>query len=640
MVIREYIKNCLVIMCLTMAPWVSADTQFRLIVDASGSMLISDPDKLTAESLKLISDLAPEEKATLGVWLFGERARVLLPETLINPSSKAQLQNAIANYEPGDMQTDLESVLKMLLQTPDSKDLAPGFERHWVLVTDGMVDISLDEAVNEASRSRITNDLANELAKRGVHLHTISMTGYTDKELLNAVSTLTDATHTEVATPDSLLDTFDRIFSQASPSEEVPFEGNTFSIDDAIEEATLLIFHKEGVSPKIYRPDGQVLTLSEANVSSVIAPHYMLVTITQPNVGAWKVENVDLNRSNVRVITRLSAQATKIAPVIFVNEPIFSTVGLFQENDLIKDPAILQLMNVKQKLNILSGETSKQLFSRDLELANHQFKHKVDQITDAGNYELITEVDGKTFARKLSQFFTVATPITLEAERESENLVAFSSKPTNLRLNLLRSNARLILTQKDGSEESLEMPLIGEGFWQKVYPVQPNSAVSAHIRLIGITQTGVRFEYSTPAWYLSREGAGSVSVRQTRAEDAAASMAVAAAVNRDLVPVIVTPQVTVVSDTVSPVEEELKSELPPLEAQSDNAADTVVETSEEVISETPLADGPVEDAPLGLSKSDWILYGALNLGGLVVLVGGYLVYRRLRKKRNEIQMDL
>ena len=68
MVLRKHVKSCLVMILLTIAPWATADTQFRLIVDASGSMLISDPDKLTAESLKLISDLAPEEQATLGVW--------------------------------------------------------------------------------------------------------------------------------------------------------------------------------------------------------------------------------------------------------------------------------------------------------------------------------------------------------------------------------------------------------------------------------------------------------------------------------------------------------------------------------------------------------------------------------------------
>lgn len=622
MVIRKHVNSCLVMILLTIAPWATADTQFRLIVDASGSMLISDPDKLTAESLKLISDLAPEEQATLGVWLFGERARVLLPEARVNQETKQALSQAVSNYTPGDLKTDLESIIRMLLQTPDAGGLEPGFDRHWILVTDGMVDVSLDEAVNEASRSRIMNDLASQLAERNIHLHTVSMTGYTDKELLSSVSTLTDATHTEVATPNDLLDTFDRVFSQAAPSEEVPFEGNTFFIDDAIEEATLLIFHEQGVTPKVFLPNGKRLNMGALNVSYVDADHYLLVTITKPSVGTWKVEDVDLERSNIRVITKLSAQATKVAPVLFVNEPIYSTVGLFQDNTLIEDPEVLSLVETKQKLNLLSGESTKQLLNRPLPITNNQFKNKIEQITGEGNYELISEVDGKTFVRKLSQFFAVTAPISLEAERQSENLVAFSAKPTNLRLNLLRSNARLIITSGDGSEESLEMPLIGEGYWQKIYPVAPNSALSAHIRLIGITQTGVRFEYSTPSWYLNRDGADVVKLSQSR-DDGKAAMAAVAAVNRDLMPVVVTPQIAVVSQEEM---DEIDSA-----SQQDEAGDTAIDES--------IDDTKTEEEPAGLSSSEWMLYGALNGAGVIVLVGGYLIFRRIRKKRKQLKVD-
>ncbi len=620
MVIRKHVQTCLLVTLLMMSSWASADTQFRLIIDASGSMLISDPDKLTAESLKLISDLAPEEKATLGVWLFGERARVLLPETTINPASKLRLNQAVSSYTPGDLKTDLESIVRMLLQTPDAGDLAPGFERHWILVTDGMVDVSLDKAVNDASRSRLMNELAADLAKRGVHLHTVSMTSYADKEMLKSMSTLTDALYTEVATPEEMLGTFDRIFSQAAPSEEVPFEGNTFFIDEAIEEATLLVFNKAGQTPTIYKPNGERLNLSAENVSAVTAPHYLLATIAKPDVGTWKVENVDVERSNIRVITKLSAQVTKVAPVLFVNEPIYSTVGLFQDNRLIDDPEILNLINVNQRLNLLSGESTKQLLNVPLAQANRQFKNKIEKITDEGNYELISEVDGKTFVRKLSQFFSVTAPITLEAERQSENFVAFSVKPTNLRLNMLRSNARLIITTGDGAEDSIEMPLIGEGFWQKIYPVSPNSTVSAHVRLIGITQTGVRFEYSTPSWYLSRDGAGDVNVSRSSGDGGGSMIAAMGASNRDLVPLVVTPQVAVVTIPESPPEEVVDN--------ASDASDTDSSALPEDIAES-------DSAPAELTSSDWILYGVLNGAALLVLVGGYAVFRRMRKKRKQ-----
>ncbi|SBS33541.1 hypothetical protein MAQ5080_02615 [Marinomonas aquimarina] len=621
MVIRKHVQTGLVAILLLLSSWASADTQFRLIIDASGSMLISDPDKLTAESLKLISDLAPEEQATLGVWLFGEQARVLLPEARVNSATKARLSQAVSSYTPGDLKTDLESIVRMLLDTPDEGDLEPGFERHWVLVTDGMVDVSLDKSVNDASRSRILNELATQLAERGIHLHTVSMTSYADKELLQSVSTLTDAIYTEVATPDEMLDTFDRIFSQAAPSEEVPFEGNTFFIDDAIEEATLLIFNEEGETPVIYRPNGERLNLSAVNVSAVTASHYFLATIAKPDVGTWRVENVDLARSNIRVITKLSAQTTQVAPVVFINEPIYSTLGLFQDNQQIEDPELLNLVEVRQRLNLLSGESTKQLLQTPLALANNQFKNKIEQISEEGNYELISEVDGKTFVRKVSQFFSVAKPITLQAEQQNENLVLFSAKPTNLRLNMLRSNARLIITSSGGAEQTLDMPLIGEGFWQKVYPVSPNSSVTAHVHVIGITQTGMRFEYDTPPWYLTRDGAGEVTVSRTQASADSSVIAALATANRELTPVVVTPQVAIVSE----------AEL----SEEESAANAA--TTEQAEADAAEADEPeaTDAEPSELTTADWVLYGTLNGIAIVVLAAGYLIFRQIRRKRKQ-----
>ncbi|WOD07469.1 hypothetical protein [Marinomonas sp. GJ51-6] len=104
-------------------PISQADTQFRVIVDASGSMLISDPDKLTSEALRLISNLAPEEEATLGIWLFGEAPRVLLPESVVNKNTKAKLASYVDSYMTQDVQTDLEAIIKVLLETPSSNDL-------------------------------------------------------------------------------------------------------------------------------------------------------------------------------------------------------------------------------------------------------------------------------------------------------------------------------------------------------------------------------------------------------------------------------------------------------------------------------------------------------------------------------------
>jgi uncharacterized protein (TIGR03503 family) len=613
----KWLKINTVLLSAVLSFWVplsQADTQFRVIVDASGSMLISDPDKLTSEALRLISNLAPEEKATLGIWLFGEEPRVLLPESIVNKATKSKLASYVNSYVTQDVKTDLEAIIRLLLDTPDSGNLAPEFNRHWILVTDGMVDISLDEAVNKASRDRILNELMARLEERDIHLHTVSMTGYTDKDLLESLSLRTDATHTEVAIPEDLLDTFDRIFTQASPSDELPFDGNQFVVDDAIDELTLVVFHDNGIQPHVVKPDGSLLSLvTDRDASVAASDHYTLITVRKPDAGVWKVNNVDFERSSIRVITNLSSQATKIAPIVFVNEPIYSTVGLFQKNVIIKDDNILNLVTVKQTLVRLSGEQKETILSHDMARTNGQFKQRLEGISEPGNYELVSLLDGKTFSRQLSQYFTVHPAIDFKGTNPGGNLIAFSAHPVNLKLNVSRSNVKLEFTYNNGTTETEEMPLVGQGYWEKIIPVSTDDNVKVRAKLIGMTQTGLRFDYWTPFWHFNRKGDEAPTVGLDDIDPTSMLLMSIPSSNRDLMPVMVLPAVSVVDEAEE--SGKLSSEL--------DAADLEVSDVDKAAEKTD-----------SLSKTEWMMYIGLNLGGVLIIATGIFLYRRMQKNKS------
>jgi len=575
--------NTVLLLSAVLSFWVplsQADTQFRVIVDASGSMLISDPDKLTSEALRLISNLAPEEEATLGI-------------------------------VTQDVKTDLEAIIELLLETPDSGDLAQGFDRHWILVTDGMVDISLDEEINKASRDRILNDLTKKLEENGIHLHTISMTGYTDKALLESLSLRTNATHTEVAIPEDLLATFDRIFAQASPSDELPFDGNHFVVDDAIDELTLVVFHENGIQPHVIKPNGKVLSLVDKTSSTVSASdHYTLITISKPDPGKWQIDNVDIERSSIRVITNLSAQATNISPIVFVNEMIYSTVGLFEKDTQIKDDKVLNLLAVSQTLVRLNGEKKETIFSHEMTKSSSQFKQRLAGISEPGNYELVSLIDGKTFSRQLSQSFTVHPAVDFSGETAGDNLIAFAAKPVNLKLNVLRSNMRLELTYSSGAVEIKEMSLIGQGYWEKIIPASPNDSVKVRAKLVGVTQTGLRFDYWTPYWSFAREGDGDAKVMLGEEVPVNILLTPTSSSNNDVMPVLVPPAISIVNEA---------------------------EESEEGLPDRTLPLNPEKTAKqqeVSMSTTEWIMYAAFNLIGILALVGGVLLYRRIKKNKS------
>ena len=622
MYIKLAFKSFILLLAFVISGPMYAATQFRVIVDASGSMVISDPDKLTAESLRLIADLAPEKETTLGIWLFGEKPRVLLPDAAITPDNRKKLASYVDSYVTSDVKTDLEAIITLLLQ---EEEVGDNVQQHWILVTDGMVDISLDEKINEASRQRIKGDLLDALVERGIHLHTVSMTGYTDKALLESLSSKTDASHTEVALPEDLLPTFNKIFSLSSESDQIPFEGNTFFVDESIDEFTLLVFHAPGQEPILINSKNIQIDLNDATQARrVNGSHYSLITVTNPLAGTWKVDNINIDQSTIRVITDLSAKASKVPAVLFQNEPFFTDIGLYQEGELIQDTDFLNLVRVKKTLNKNNGEVNELIQQfESVPLLDSKYKSQFNGLLTIGNYELDSFVDGGSFARKLIQHFSVVSPVSLEIQVSDVGIMTYSVKPTNLRLNVLRSRLMLEVTSSDGVISEEELPVIGQGYWQKV-DFNPEKVFSARVRLEAITQTGVNFTYWSNYWDIDSTNTETRIVERLDELGKQISIAQFESDSRDVMSVF-SPSELIVSETVVddnekeiiPVENEL-TEPDKDKKQSDNQNS---ETDELI------------------TEKDVMFYAGINLVVIVLIGLGYFVYRRRKNAKTANTQD-
>lgn len=592
-----------------------AATQFRVIVDASGSMVISDPDKLTAESLRLIADLAPERETTLGIWLFGEEPRVLLADEPITSEHRERLASYVDSYVTSDVKTDLEAILSMLLR---EAPVEGSVDQHWILVTDGMVDISLDEKINEASRQRIKGDLLEELVERGVHLHTVSMTGYTDKALLEVLSSQTNASHTEVALPEDLLPTFNKIFSLSSDSDQIPFEGNTFFVDESIDEFTLLVFHSPEKQPLLLDAKNTPVTFNATDKARrVKGKHYSLITVVEPMVGTWRVNNINTKQSTIRVITDLQTKSSQVPTVLFQNEPFFSSLGLYQEDELIQDDAFLRLVTVNKTLNKNNGEVNELVHQESqVPLTDFQYKSQHDGLANVGNYELDSFVDGGSFVRKLVQYFSVVSPVLFEIKSGVAGVMTYSIKPTNLRLNVLRSRLMLEVTSSDGLISEEELPVIGQGYWQRV-DFDSDKLFSVRVRLEAITQTGVSFTYWSNYWDIDKTGVVPLIVERLEESEGQISGAQFETDSREVMSVFSPPEL-VVSEAVE--------------------VDDVDEVSEPDVVETNIEEPTVEGAVISESDDlitgrDLVFYIGINLVVIVVIGLGYFLYRSRKKSK-------
>ncbi len=618
MCVRLVLKCFALISALFFSVSLYAETQFRVIVDASGSMVISDPDKLTSESLRLIADLSQQKGASLGVWLFGEEPRVLLPEAKVTPEHRQRLASYVDSYITSDVKTDLEAILELLLQ--DELVGQDYLQKHWILVTDGMVDISLNNTINNASRERIKGELLDQLVKRGIHLHTISMTGYTDKALLKALSSKTNATHTEIALPEELLPTFNKIFSLTSSSDQIPFEDNAFFIDESVDEFTLLAFHELDGSIRLLDAKGARVGLSSSSQSSNInSDYYSLITVLDPMAGTWRLEGADVANSKLRVVTNLSAQAEPLPIVVFQEEPFSSSLGLYQEGKAIQAQAFLDVVQVSQSLNKKNGEFSDLITHfDDIVIQDFQYKSEFDGVSVDGAYELVSFIDGGSFTREVIQHISVVSPIELELKVSGLGVMSYLATPSNSRLDVLRSRLTLEITSSEGVVQEEELRLTELGYWEKV-DLDPEAIFSIRMRLDAITQAGVSFTYWSNYWDVDR------------------TQPVTAIVER----------LDVLGNKVSVAEFELDSqEVVSVFTPSSLEINEVIESDESVVEESSVsAEVTDQIAEITAGRvfkeiSEWQeeaevsadtgLYVAIGVGGIFVLMIGYFLYRRTR----------
>jgi hypothetical protein len=307
----------------------------------------------------------------------------------------------------------------------------------------------------------------------------------------------------------------------------------------------------------------------------------------------------------------------------------FSSIGLYENGELIQDPILLEVLKAEQSLIRHRGEILEVLDNRELSQSSYQFKNKFDSLILEGDYELRSFLDGQSFARKLSQYFTVTPAVSLSVKEEDYGLMSFSVKPSNLRLDLFRSQAFLEVDYVDGTRVEEELPLIGAGFWQKLVPSKKVN-FSAKVRLKGVTQTGVRFDYTTSPVVFNYDKPESSNLLTDVAPGTAVTDFLAE--SREGFSGLET-------QTNESLEEKLKIEIDATELMKDVQAsiDEAAESAEALMSGEQ-GDNQDDENNINFSGGEILVYALINLTAFLA-IGGGIWWLRKRKKANQTSTE-
>lgn len=395
----------------------------RVLIDVSGSMKQTDPQNLRKPAVDLIVRLLPDNSKA-GFWTFGNEVNMLMPHHAVDADWRKQAAPKSAAINSVAMFTNIGKALEAI--TFDKAHLDPAFKTHVILLTDGVVDVNKDPSVNQGERQRIISEILPALKKAGYTVHTIALSKNADVDLLKKLSANTEGLFTTAESADQLMSVFLKIFDQAVPAERTPIENNAFLVDGSIKEFTALIFRKPGEDKTVIEnPDGKafVSTSPADGVNWYRTDIYDLITVDAPKAGKWRIKTEIAPQSRVTVVSDLKIALEPVKNNLHSNDTVILRYSFQEDGKAITDKSFLSVIDATA---IVARDKSDEGLTTSLPAtenppADGVFQMTLSPFTEEGDYEIHLYVDGKTFRRELKTSLNVRDTYMRVTNTQSTN---------------------------------------------------------------------------------------------------------------------------------------------------------------------------------------------------------------------------
>ncbi|GHC31224.1 hypothetical protein GCM10010082_26900 [Kushneria pakistanensis] len=470
----------------------------RLAIDVSGSMKDNDPDNLRASGVRLMVDLLPDN-VRAGLWTFGQQVANPLAMEAVNDQWRQRALSVLPQLTRYEQFTDLESALNLATQ-----DVTSDGRTHLIVLTDGMVDvpaISDKPAQDRASRERIIETLAPDLAERHVVIHTIALSRNADIDLMRDISQQTGGLASVAEDSRALLRSFLDVLNQVAPRQQLPLEDGRFQVDDQVREFTALIFHDRDEGPvTLISPTGERLSIESPGAASRWRhdDRYELITVPEPAAGQWRIDGPVGAGSRILIDSKLQLRSGKIPATLYEHFDLPLEVWLEGQPD--QDDASAQRPAVDAVLRGANGEITSARLPHE---ADGRYRGRLEHINQTGNAELALQAQGDAFARLLTRSVNVVPAIDAALSSDQAYITLSAAHPRLTRDNT-RINAQLL-------GETLKVTPVAESRWRVTLPdTLPEESVSVELTATVALDDRIH-DVPLPPVVLNREAATSLS---------------------------------------------------------------------------------------------------------------------------------
>ena len=403
----------------------ASEPELHVLIDVSGSMKNTDPENLRAPALRLLGDLVPEQ-SRVQLDLFGNRITTVLPASRADSATKRAMREAAGRIRSNEPFTDIPAALEAA-----NRAWGEDTERNIILLSDGKVDISPDDAVNERATERLRDQVIPALIDNEVQVHTVALSDAADDAILTEVAERTGGLALSARSNADLQRVFLSLFEATAPRTGVPLVENRFRVDDSISELTLVVFREDGADPtRIKLPDdGEVDAQLAASLKDWRwddSAGRDLITIQNPPTGSWQILAAEDPDNRALVITDLKLGMPDLPSRIYPGETIEGQLLLTNRGEPIVEPRLTQDIDAAVRVRGPEDQQIDELALNDLGaepdvLGGDGVYHFDLRLTDdPGIHTLEGRASGPTFERVIRKKVALARtrPFAVRAELE------------------------------------------------------------------------------------------------------------------------------------------------------------------------------------------------------------------------------
>lgn len=407
----------------------ASEPELHVLIDVSGSMKNTDPENLREPALRLLGDLVPEE-SRVRVDLFGNRISEVLPTSLATPETKKAMREAAAQIRSDEPFTDIPAALEAA-----NREWAEDTERNIILLSDGKVDISPDDAVNERATADLRETVIPALIEADVQVHTVALSKAADESILTEIAERTGGLALSARSNEDLQRVFLALFEATAPRTGVPLVENRFRVDESISELTLVVFRESDAEPtRIQIPDGGEVDVETA---SALADWRWddsagrdLITISNPPSGSWRILAAEDPDNRALVITDLKLAMPGLPSRVFPGEMIEGGLVLTNRGEPIVEPRLTNDLQAQVDVNDPQEKVIDSLELNDIGAepdvmggdSSYDFRLRLDG--DSGIYTLEGRASSPTFERVIRKKIALARSLPFAARVVRPQLAA------------------------------------------------------------------------------------------------------------------------------------------------------------------------------------------------------------------------